>query len=115
MHVKWQRQRLNSGSNHTVINLVATLLYNFSQTNQASVYCIEDLGAIKEKFLKTRAKDVRAFHQGLFWVRVDQKLDQLRLGSSARKRIEAKIFEKVPRPANDWALWAVTCIPRYDS
>jgi hypothetical protein len=114
MHVKWEKQRLNSGPNGAAINLVATLVDSSPQAGRTQERCIEELGAIKEQFLKTRAKDTRAFHQGLFWVTVDKKLDRLRLDPGERERIEAKIFERVPRPNKDWALWGVTCIPRYD-
>ncbi|UCE54099.1 MAG: hypothetical protein JSV31_01250 [Desulfobacterales bacterium] len=114
MYVRWQRQKLKSGLNGTSINLVALLVGNYRKKGQPQEKCLEELGTIKEHFLTTKAKDTRAFHQGLFWVVVDKKLDHLGLNPVVRKRIEAEILETVPRPNDDWALWAVTCIPQYD-
>jgi hypothetical protein len=58
---------------------------------------------------------MRAFHQELFWVAVDKKLDQLNLDAELRNKIEADIIKTVSRPGDDWALWGVTCIPVLDS
>jgi len=75
---------------------------------------VDNLGEIDEKFLSTNVRNMRAFHQGLFWVAVDKKLDHLKLGARLRNKIEAVILETVSRPDKDWALWGVTCIPRFD-
>jgi hypothetical protein len=45
---------------------------------------------------------------------VDKKLDRLGLDSHQRNRIEADIAQRVSRPDEDWELWGVTCIPRFD-
>ena len=60
-------------------------------------------------------RDRQAFHQGLFGAKVDKKLDGLGLNAGKRNRIEAEISRLVPRPTREWALWAVTCVPRHDS
>ena len=115
MHVAWRKQKLSSGLNGTGISLVAVLMDNYQEAGRSKVAFIEELGAIKERYLTTKAKDTRAFHQGLFWVVVDKKLDSLELEPVERAAIENEILKKVPRPNKDWALWGVTCIPRYDT
>ena len=45
---------------------------------------------------------------------VDRKLNQLELNTDSRAAIEKQISKKVPRPGDEWALWGVTCIPRFD-
>jgi 2'-5' RNA ligase len=72
------------------------------------------LAAIQERFLRIRISKTRAFHQGLFWVKVDQKLEKLGLEEEVQQALEAQISEKVPRPGDDWPLWGVTCIPKID-
>ena len=72
------------------------------------------LAGIEERFLNTKELGMRAFYRGLFWKVADRKLDDLKLGEDLRKSIEATLVETVPRPADDWVLWAVTCIPKYE-
>jgi hypothetical protein len=72
------------------------------------------LAGIEERFLNTKELGMRAFHRGLFWTVADRKLDDLKLEKGLRKRIEAALLVTVPRPADDWGLWAVTCIPKYE-
>lgn len=114
MHVSWRKQKVPSELNGKGVNLVAVLMEDYQEAGQTKEKFVEELGAIKERYLTTRAKDTRAFHQGLFWVVVDKKLDFLDLAPAARTIIEAEILKRVPRPNKDWALWGVTCIPRYD-
>jgi hypothetical protein len=73
------------------------------------------LGSIEERFLVVNIPMTREFHQGLFWKNVSRSLDRLNLQPSAREHIEAQISARVPKPSNDWPLWGVTCIPRYNS
>ena len=115
MHVIWRKQRLASGLNGAGVNLVAVLMENYEEAGQSKERLIGELGSVKERYLTTKAKDTRAFHQGLFWVVVDKKLDSLELGPVLRNTIETEILKKIPRPNQDWALWGVTCIPRYDT
>ena len=75
---------------------------------------ITRLGTIERRFLRVNIRTTREFHQGIFWKKVDQRLEGLGLAPEAKAEIEAQICEKVPRPSDDWAMWAVTCIPRYD-
>ena len=114
MQVRWQRQKVNNGLNGHAVNLVAVLVDHSRETGRIKERLIEELGSVKEKFLTIRATDTRAFHQGLFWAAVEKKLDNLKLNSNVRATIEVELLEKVPRPHADWALWGVTCIPRYD-
>ena len=115
MYVTWRKQKLSSKLNGRGVNLVAVLMENYQEAGQPKEKFIEELGAIRESYLTTKARDTRAFHQGLFWVVVDKKLDSLELKSVERTSIEAEILKRVPRPTQDWALWGVTCIPRYDA
>jgi hypothetical protein len=115
MQVRWQRQKDNTGLNGHAVQLVAFLVdQSREKTGRTEKRCIEELGSVKEHFLTIRATDTRAFHQGLFWAAVDKKLDFLALAPDVRKSIEHQILKEVPRPGEDWALWGVTCIPRYD-
>ena len=116
MYVKWERQKLEAPSEGRGFSLVVVLVAdNLNQgKGNPREEVIEQLGDIKEKFLTTKARDMRAFHQGLFWAEVDKKLEYLKLEPEVRKKIEAEISETVARPSEDWALWSVTCIPRYD-
>ena len=115
MRVLWQKHRLKSEFNGTANHLVALLVDRSPAAGQTPHGLQEELGSIKEQYLQTKATNTRAFHQGLFWAAVDKKLDFLALGPDARKTIERQILKQVPRPGKDWALWGVTCIPRYDS
>jgi hypothetical protein len=115
MDVRWERQRIAASKNGRGISLVAVLVANSRmEAKKIEERPLEQLGAIGEHFLHSKAYDMRAFHQGLFWKNVDQKLDLLMISAVERKKIEVKIAETVPRPNPDWALWSVTCIPRYD-
>jgi len=114
MDVCWQRKRIKNGTNGSGFNLVAVLVGNHQTEGSTEDNHATQLGIIGERFLHSRACDMRAFHQGLFWLHVDKKLNHLNLNAEERKRIELKISETVPRPGQDWALWSVTCIPRYD-
>lgn len=115
MDVRWERQGIDSGKNGRSVNLVVFLAAGPGIEGQTKQKPMEQLGVIGERFLHSRAQDMRAFHQGLFWANVDQKLDLLVISRAERKKIESKISETVPRPNPDWALWSVTCIPRYDA
>jgi hypothetical protein len=114
MQVRWQRQKVNNGFKGHAVNLVAVLVEQSREAGRTKERIIEELGSVKEQFLTIRATDTRAFHQGLFWAAVEKKLDGLELDSSVRETIEVELMEKVPKPQADWALWGVTCIPRYD-
>jgi hypothetical protein len=96
------------------INLEALLVESYQDNGSVKLRLIEHLGAIREKYLASKVRNMREFHQGLFWTVVDKKLDRLRLDPRQRDRVEADISQMVLRPDQDWALWGVTCIPRFD-
>ena len=114
MDVSWKRKKIKNGKNGRSVKLVAELVGDYQQAENSSGNFTTQLGTITEKFLNSKARDMRAFHQGLFWVRVDRKLNRISLRPQERQKIESIISETVPRPDADWALWSVTCIPRYD-
>jgi len=114
MNVRWEKQIVEAGKNGRGRSLVAVLVDDYQEAEKTKMRFSEQLGSIKEQFLHSKARDMRAFHQGLFWAHVDKKLDRLTLKPEQRKEIESKISETVPRPNADWSLWSVTCIPRYD-
>ena len=114
MNVRWERQKIEIGTNGRGTSLVVFLVEDHHEETKSGTPFREQLATIPERYLNSKACDMRAFHQGLFWVRVDQKLNRLILESQLRQKIESIISETVPRPDKDWALWSVTCIPRYD-
>ena len=114
MDVSWKRKKKINGNNLSEINLIAELVENHHKAGNGNGNFTTQLGAIGEKYLNSKARDMRAFHQGLFWERVDRKLKRLTLKPQERQKIESIISETVPRPGRDWSLWSVTCIPRYD-
>ena len=114
MDVSWKRIKKINGNNAGEINLVAELVGSYPKADNGSGNFTTQLATIGEKYLNSKARDMRAFHQGLFWERVDRKLNHLTLKPQERQKIESIILETVPRPDSDWALWSVTCIPRID-
>lgn len=114
MQVKWEKHSPPNGVNRTGINLKALLVEAYQDNGSVKHRLIEHLGSIEEKFLASKVRNMREFHQGLFWVGVDKKLDRLGLAPSLRARVEADISQTVSRPTEDWELWGVTCIPRFD-
>ena len=114
MHIKWKKQSPQNRIKVKSINLEALLVESYQDNGSVKHRLIEHLGAIEEKFLASKVRNMREFHQGLFWTAVDKKLDRLRLDPRQRDRVEADISQMVSRPGEDWALWGVTCIPRFD-
>ena len=114
MDVRWKRKKTINGTNGGGVNLVAELVDNYHTADSTSGNSGTQLGTIGQRFLNSKARDMRAFHQGLFWARVDKKLNCLALKPQERQKIESIISETVPRPDTDWALWSVTCNPRID-
>ncbi len=114
MEVSWKREKIKNGMNGSGFNLVAVLVGNYQTDGGTGGNHTRQLGAIGEKFLRSKARDMRAFHQGLFWQHVDKKLNPLSIDPQEKEKIELTISKTVPRPGEDWALWSVTCIPRID-
>ena len=114
MDVRWENQKVEVGKNGRGRSLVAFLIRDCQEAEKTKMRFHERLASIKVQILNSNARDMRAFHQGLFWERVDRKLKRLILKPQERKKIESIISETVPRPDRDWSLWSVTCIPRYD-
>lgn len=114
MEVSWKREKIKNGANGSGFNLVAVLVENNRTDGGPGGNHTRQLGAIGEKFLRSKARDMRAFHQGLFWQHVDKKLNHLSIDPQEKEKIELTISKTVPRPDADWALWSVTCIPRFD-
>lgn len=114
MYVRWERRRTVSTGNKAQFQLVALLVDGEPSTSEDETEVVTWLGAIEERFLHVRISRTKSFHQGIFWVKVDQRLKNLCLEAQELQLIEAQISEKVPRPGDDWALWGVTCIPHID-
>ncbi len=114
MHVRWERRTTSTKRSITQYQLVALLVEGCLSEENKNAKVLARLAAIQERFLRIRISKTRAFHQGLFWVKVDQKLEKLGLEEEVQQALEAQISEKVPRPGDDWALWGVTCIPQID-
>jgi hypothetical protein len=113
MTVRWDR-RIAAGSLNRKNYMLNVVLVEKYQENGKIKEKLDHLGTIEERFLNTKARDMKAFHQGLFWTKVDKKLDRMKLSSGKRNKIEAEISERVPRPDEKWSIWAVTCVPRFD-
>jgi len=111
MFVKWVRQPIINGTKGNGFRLDAVL--GGCQLAHRNARQIQ-LGTIEERFLNAKARDMRAFHQGLFWVSVEKNLNNLGLRAVAREKIEAEIASRIPRPSSEWALWGVVCCPKYD-
>jgi len=109
MKVRWERRVAGTNGRHTSLHAV---LVDGVVDNRETV--LARLGSIEQRFLTVNVRTTREFHQGLFWVRVDKALSGLALDEAARAAIEAQVAETVPKPGYDWALWGVTCIPRFD-
>jgi hypothetical protein len=109
MKVKWMQ--LPGGNKSRRSSLEAVLVDGHLRGSET---VITRLGAIERRFLRVNIRTTREFHQGIFWKKVDRRLAGLDLASDTKAEIEAQICEKVPRPSDEWAMWAFTCIPRYD-
>ena len=114
MYVNWERQTERNGRGKPQCQLVAFLMDGRSSETMEDNQVLAKLGAIQERFLHMRISKTRAFHMGLFWANVDRIFEELCLAKNIQDTLEAQISERVPRPADDWALWGVTCIPRID-
>jgi hypothetical protein len=110
MRVKWELQHHGKNGRGDSWNV-----YLVDGDNGVHEKMIDRIGSIENRFLTVNVRCTREFHQGLFWMNASGKLDRLGLSPLERQAIEAQISAKVPRPGNEWALWGVTCIPRYDS
>jgi hypothetical protein len=111
MIVKWIRQSLDNGLNGKGYQISA-VLDGYLQEGKGTKP--SHLATIEERFLSTKARDMRAFHQGMFWVSVDRNLTNIELKAGERQKIEEQIALTVPRPSSEWALWGVVCVPKYD-
>jgi len=114
MNVRWERRIIDEPLNRKRYILSVVLVENYQEEGKIKEKLIEHLGTIEERFLNSTARDMKAFHQGLFWAKADKKLDSLKLSTRKRNKIEAEISKLVPRPGEEWPLWAVTCVPRHD-
>jgi len=114
MNVKWERRHLDSGGRRVKVHLHAILVHDEMDKGGSKEKVIERLASIEERYLETKEKGMRAFHQGLFWAVADNKLAALKLLGKVREGLEAEISERVPRPSEEWGLWAVKCIPEFE-
>ncbi len=114
MEIRWEKRDQNAEPADRHARLVAVLVEAHSGSNGHRENVIARLGSIEERFLEVNIAAMRNFHKGLFWTVVDKKLDELGLSVEQRSAIENGIAERIPRPCAEWALWGVTCIPRFD-
>ncbi|UCF92158.1 MAG: hypothetical protein JSW39_28485 [Desulfobacterales bacterium] len=114
IHVRWRRQVPPEGQRGSHF-LTAELVQACDEPVPAQALVIKKLATIDERFLTTRARDARIFHQGLFWAAARRELDALELTPQVRREVETALAERVPRPPRgDWALQGITCTIRYD-
>ena len=114
MQLIWERKKPDAESKAGVFCLVALLIDGDLGDGSTEQNIILQLGSVEERFLTSPICTMREFHQGLFWAAVDRRLDQLDLDTDSIAAIEKEISFKIPRPGDEWALWGVTCIPRFD-
>ena len=114
MNVKWEKRKQGSGRRRERYDLHAILVDKKTEKEGSKERVIEHLASIEERFLETKEMGMKAFHRGLFWTAADRKLSELKLERKVRKGIEAEILEVVPRPTDEWGLWAVICVPEYE-
>ena len=111
MHIQWKRQMAPTDGSRDRPCLVVFLRL---ETGPEGARAETPLGSVETRYLDTRVTCTRDFHHGLFWKKVEQTLEKLGLEPGLRRQIEDEIAEKIPRPTAEWALWGVTCIPRFD-
>lgn len=115
MQVRWEEQEIVISGNGAGKCLVAHLVMENKDPGASGQEVIATLGSIQPRFLAVNVKCTREFHQGLFWKVVDKELDRLDLHPETKGTIETALAERVPRPGEEWALWGVTCIPKYNT
>jgi len=115
MRLKWEERIPDPPSrNHGPI-LVALLVEESPDTESTREPRVTPLASIEKRFIEVNIQQTREFHHGLFWQAVARTLEGLDLSPPEQEKIETAIEEKVPRPKDEcWALWGVTCIPRYE-
>jgi len=113
IYVRWRQQAAPETSKGGCC-LIAELVKTGRKHNALAETVIKQLATIEERFLTTRARDTRAFHQGLFWAKVDRELTQLKLSPEETEMVQTVLSEKIPRPDDNWALQALSCTIRYD-
>ena len=112
MHVEWINKKRNGNGKGECLR--AVLSRSYQNEDEAKPKPVMELGSIEKRYLSTRIKGTRAFHQGLFWVVVDKNLDKLGLEPGERRQIESELADTIPRPNGDWAMWGVICVPEFD-
>ena len=115
MKIRWQISDEDNKRTGKHKRLVALLVDRHQKSADKIDNVVARLGSIEERFLNVNVRAMRDFHKGIFWTVVDKKLDELNLALEERSAIENDISEKIPRPCDEWALWGVTCIPRFES
>jgi hypothetical protein len=114
MFVRWERRSLEAQGRGGRHRFDAILVEEYEKSGQFRERVLKHLASIEERFLNAREVGMRQFYRGLFWVVVDKNLNDLNLEPATKDRIETEILQTVPRPNEDWGLWAVTCVPKYD-
>jgi hypothetical protein len=115
MRVRREERELDINGNGAGKCIVAHLVADKDAPGAAGQEIVATLGSIQPRFLNINVKCTREFHQGLFWQVVDRELDRLDLHPETKGTIETALAERVPRPGDEWALWGVTCIPKYNT
>ena len=114
MKILWERQETSTRGRLVLYQLVALLVDGHHSESDEPPTIVARLGSIQEQFLRIPVRRTRAFAQGIFWVGVDKKLEELALDRQTHLALEHQISEKIPRPGEDWALWGVTCNTQID-
>jgi hypothetical protein len=114
MKIAWEERHAVGKGNRNRDCLVALLVSAPAADGSSEQNVIAQLGSIEKRFMQINIKCAREFQQGLFWKQIESAMDRLALTPEMKDTIVAAVSERVPIPGENWALWGVTCIPRYD-
>ena len=115
MKIRWEEKQSENVLGHPETLLMAILIETEPSDGVSRNTVGVNLGSIKKRFLSINIPRTREFHQGLFWSLVEKNLDRIKMDSREKEAIKATIADRVPKPGSEWALWGVTCIPRFDT
>lgn len=114
MLVHWKSETVHAVGSRPSRCRVALLVAADSDASKPEASVVARLASIEERYLTVPISHLREFHRGLFWSRIERRLNQLGLTPETRAAVEAQLAACIPRPGDEWALWGVTCIPHFD-
>lgn len=114
MEIRWQYVDSNPEIGRTRTYLSAKLIKQRRTKEGGGSLVVAELASIDLRFLSVNVAATRRFARGLFWAKLESRLNQLSLTTAERAALENEVVQKVPKPKGQWPLWGVTCVPGYD-